>query len=227
MMNITDENQKLLYQYEVMRARFDIREFFLETAVKDIYENIGQVLSLIKMQLAVLYPGKQNNQGSITKSGELLSQSIRDLRNLSRSFYPDMELLKKSDWIEALRHFVELMQLQADPLIKIKEEPEKMSAGLKVIVFNMILEILGLIKELKGKYKNITVSSHNTEVTISIEYLGDEITLGAEDENLEKVNYLSFNKRIQLINGSFMQKKNKAGITKITLISPLKNNLYE
>ena len=36
------EKKKLLFQYEVLRSRLCIRDFFLKTAVKEVYENVDK-----------------------------------------------------------------------------------------------------------------------------------------------------------------------------------------
>jgi hypothetical protein len=56
-------HEGMLYQYELLRTRLRIREHYLQTAVKDVYDNIGQVLSLIRLQLALLQADINKDEG--------------------------------------------------------------------------------------------------------------------------------------------------------------------
>ena len=90
------EKKKLLFQYEVLRARLCIRDFFLKTAVKEVYENVRQIRAQQVMQLAFFDEKNIEDQKEhIVQSGDLVGQSIADLRTMTRSFYPDVDLLKK------------------------------------------------------------------------------------------------------------------------------------
>ncbi len=82
--------KKFLFNYEILKARLAIRDVFMQNAVKNIYENIGQVLSLIRMQLAA---HSLTSVPSSNEAGNLVAQSIKDLRLMGNSFHPDDDLL--------------------------------------------------------------------------------------------------------------------------------------
>ena len=56
----------------------------------EIHDNIGQLLSVAKMQLNIVQmnlPEKEKNQ--IIETGEIVSKSLQELRDLSKSLSPD------------------------------------------------------------------------------------------------------------------------------------------
>ena len=143
-------HELLLFRHEALRARLDIRDFFLKNTVREVYENIGQVLSLVRMQLAMLDTNKKVAMESAESPGHLVGQSIRDLRVMCKSFYPDAEISNEEGFVEALRNTVKILYQLDDPAITINGIEKEIQHELKLVVFKMIQEILTLIKETGG-----------------------------------------------------------------------------
>ena len=76
---------------EELSSRIEIQERSLQAYSKEIFENVGQVLSLVKLQLQT---ENENATGKISESGKLLGKAIADLRNLTKQLSPD-EIIKK------------------------------------------------------------------------------------------------------------------------------------
>ena len=70
---------------EELDSRIEIQERSLHAYAKEIFENIGQVLSLVKLQL--------QTESKIPEPGKLLAKAISDLRNLTKQLSPD-EIVK-------------------------------------------------------------------------------------------------------------------------------------
>src|SRR5687768_13806001 len=97
--------RKLLCQYEILRSRLEIKEHYLKTVVNEVYDNIGQVLSLIRIQLSLVRSdfetGKKEN---IDQSGELVGKTIRDLRSMCQFLYPETDIIDSSGFNHAVEH---------------------------------------------------------------------------------------------------------------------------
>jgi len=78
---------------EELNSRIEIQERSLQAYSKEIFENVGQVLSLVKLQLLVLQEEDKNYTEKVTESGKLLGKAIADLRNLTKQLSPD-EIIK-------------------------------------------------------------------------------------------------------------------------------------
>jgi hypothetical protein len=70
-------------------SRIEIQQLLLEEYSREIFENVGQVLSLIRMQLLSFDPGETKNTEVFAASGQLVGKVIRDLRRLSRGVKPE------------------------------------------------------------------------------------------------------------------------------------------
>ncbi len=71
---------------EILKAQLEMKENTLHTISQEIHDNIGQVLSLVKLNLnTVVLEDCSPAIGKITASKELVGKAIQDLRNLSKS----------------------------------------------------------------------------------------------------------------------------------------------
>jgi signal transduction histidine kinase len=77
---------KAAFESELLKTRFEIQEETLNHISREIHDNITQVLSFVKLNLALT--GKHTEQDKadkIKESRELVAQAIYDLRDLSKS----------------------------------------------------------------------------------------------------------------------------------------------
>lgn len=73
----------------------DIQNWYLKAFAREIYENVGQILSLAKLQLkTVNLKEEKESKKVIESSGKLLEKAIRDLRNLAKQLSP-REVIQK------------------------------------------------------------------------------------------------------------------------------------
>ncbi len=221
MIELQEDSKKLIYYYEVLRARFEIRDFFLKTSVLEVYENIGQVLSLVRMQLSLFDPfSPKKSFEDITNAGELVGQSIRDLRMLCSNFYPDETIVHDGGFTLALEQTMRMLQL---PFSKIKTTGHelKIPSDLKLIIFKMLQEILVTIKEQSDSAVQLSINFKNSIATYTFKYNSNNLqfssTIIAEDGHT-----LSLLERVKLINAELIvtQTKTKQNLTK--LIVPIK-----
>ena len=106
---------QLNFQQELLRTQLEIQEQTLKNIFQEIHDNIGQVLSLAKLNLATADLNKADVlQQKIEDSRRLVAKAIQDLRDLSRSMNTDylsevglarsieyeLELIKKTGYFE-------------------------------------------------------------------------------------------------------------------------------
>ncbi|HEY2582114.1 MAG TPA: histidine kinase [Mucilaginibacter sp.] len=73
------------FNQELLKTQIEIQEQTLTYISNEIHDNITQVLSFVKLNLGLVNSETETNKKKITESRELVSQSINDLRNLSKS----------------------------------------------------------------------------------------------------------------------------------------------
>ena len=88
-----NRREKLLmqtqFQQELLQTQLEIQEQTLKTISQEIHDNIGQVLSLAKLNLNTVNINDEVANKKIGDTKELVSKAINDLRDLSRSLHGD------------------------------------------------------------------------------------------------------------------------------------------
>jgi len=222
-MPFNEQYEQLQLQYEILRARLEIREHFLKNVVKEVYENIGQVLSLIRVQLSLLRldfePGKKEK---IDSSGELVGKTIRDLRSMCQLFYPEADLISGAGLARAIEQEIKTLSPQAEYHIGEKcIIPETIAEEKGLVLFWIILEILTLIsKEQNGIVNSAMVKYSSNEVYITIEYKGEIIK--RKKAAVPASNFdLTIFERAALIKGYLEIKSAGHGCKRIKLVTPI------
>src|SRR5947207_14144326 len=78
------------YQPELLSTQLEIQEQTLKNISLEIHDNVGQVLSLAKLNLNTMDIAKTEQlQGKIDNTLSQVSKAINDLRDLSKSFNTD------------------------------------------------------------------------------------------------------------------------------------------
>ncbi len=84
------EKQLLTYQHTqaLLQTQLEIQEQTLATISQEIHDNIGQVLSLAKLNLNTM-PVQAEGKPKLDSTVQLVGKAISDLRDLSRSMHGD------------------------------------------------------------------------------------------------------------------------------------------
>ena len=80
------EHLQSVFRQELLKARIEMQEQTLTHVSREIHDNITQVLSFVKLDLAMMDNVEEEHKpGKINEIRELVSQAIGDLRDLSKS----------------------------------------------------------------------------------------------------------------------------------------------
>lgn len=84
------EKLKDLYEKEALRSQLEIQENTFKTIAQELHDNIGQMLSVVKLTLSVLPIEKEHKAyEQIKDSQQLLHKAISDLSNLTKGLHTD------------------------------------------------------------------------------------------------------------------------------------------
>ena len=102
-------DMKLVYQQELMKAKLEIQEQTFLTISQEIHDNIGQILSLIRLNISRIKPDDYDfSKQKIDMSKDLLDKAITDLRDLSKRLNTDY--VNRQNLSESLKFKLELLQ---------------------------------------------------------------------------------------------------------------------
>lgn len=171
---ITEQKQlQAAFRQEILKAQVEMQEQTLAYVSREIHDNITQVLSFVKLSLGIASKKLDGEtQSKINETRELVSQTITDLRDLSKSL--------SFDHISAMG----LSQV-------IKEEVEKIrKSGLVEISFSLDGSVyslgeqheLVLFRIFQEALNNSFKHSGATHMKINLHYQPDLFNLTLEDD---------------------------------------------
>jgi two-component system, NarL family, sensor kinase len=167
------EEIKNAYLQEILKAQLEMKEQTLHTIAQEIHDNIGQVLSLAKLNLNTILLADDNPSASkITNTKELVGKAIQDLRNLSKSLNTDHISQKKLS--ESLRFELEMIQktgvFNTDLQVEGSEAP--IDPQKQLIIYRIVQENL----------QNIIKHAKAQNIFIGLKYLPDKLIMSIKDD---------------------------------------------
>ncbi|MBE9586578.1 sensor histidine kinase [Mucilaginibacter sp. JRF] len=166
---------RMQFSQEMLKAQVEIQEQTLSHISREIHDNIGQVLSFVKLSLSSLKTlDEQQRHQKIDDNRELITQAISDLRDLSKSLsFERIKSLGLQSAIEA-----ELDRVNKSGLVKTKllfdGEQYPLGAERELVLFRIFQE--GLNNALK--YSNAQ------NLAISLNYSPNLFILSIEDDGV-------------------------------------------
>jgi two-component system NarL family sensor kinase len=227
MANNPGQYKRLLYEHEVLWAVFDIRDHYLNRIVQEVYENIGQVLSLVRVQLKLLANDSRAADLDTADPGSLVGLAIEDLRNMCRAFFPESELLGKSGLIDTLEYELELLGFaKSKELISVKGVPVSLETGLELIVFRILQEILISMEKDYEEFQDIIEVIYGTK-SVTFILKGDHFSDVNDPSSTLGLKRLSVRERVELIGGKFEVRETRDHQKIIKLKVPFKTTIYD
>lgn len=197
------------HQKELLEATIKVAEKEREKIAKNIHDDIGTRLNVIKLHLTKISRNagdRRISENLIGESMELLNESIHNIRGISQDLMPPtlvklgfekgiMEFCRQINTAKALK-----IELVAD--LKGKRLPAEVELQLYRVVQELINNIL---KHAEAKNVEMDIRSDTSEVTVSIRHDGkgintETVTRLAESE--QGIGLKSIQSRIQLIGAS-------------------------
>lgn len=193
---------KVKFEKTILQSQLEIQEQTFRNISQEIHDNIGQVLSLAKLNLNTI--PHENVSDKISLTEELLGKAINDLRDLSKSLHP--EKISDIGLVNATRH--ELFTFQKVSKINtelIADESEiTIDANKSVIVFRMIQEALhNALKHAKANYIIVTMQPQGSKTLIEIRDNGIGFDTAQLKNTETGIGLKSMEQRCKLINATF------------------------
>lgn len=196
------------FEKEITKSKLEIQEQALKNISWEIHDNVGQLLSVAKMQLNMVQMSlPEKEQIQIFETGEIVSKSLQELRGLAKSLNP--ETIKNKGLLDSLNLEVDrynrLNFVEAE--LKITNDPYNLANEKEIILFRILQEFCN----------NTLKYSKAEKLKIELNYSPDLLTIIAEDNGIGfDVNDASKQNGIGLIN---MKSRGELIGAKIELIS--------
>lgn len=217
------------FQENVLKSNLEIQEETLHNISREIHDNISLSLTLSKLYLNTL-PSQIDEKTSkiITSSIDLISKSLYDLNNLSKSL--DGEMIKRNGLLITIENEVENVKIigTIDIDLIIHGECVFLKPEVELLIFRIIQETL----------KNSITHSSAKTISLIVKYVENQLYISISDsgkgflvnnshiDGKKKMSsgIASMKKRAELINAQFEIESILGKGTKTTLIIPINQN---
>ena len=166
------EQLRLSYERELLKSQLEIQEQTFRHISQEIHDNIGQTLSLAKLNISTMDPAQPGGmEQKITDSKKLVTQAINDLRNLSHGlntdYVADMGLAR------AIEHELEMIRKSGgqETVFQTEGDAYRLDKQREVIIYRIVQETLN----------NILKHAASRKIIIHLHYRPEEITLTITD----------------------------------------------
>jgi two-component system, NarL family, sensor kinase len=160
------------FQQTLLQSQLEIQEQTLHMISQEIHDNIGQVLSLVKLNLGTMDLNKPESlQQKITDSKELMGKAIHDLRSLAKglntSFITEVGLMR------SIEYELDMLGKSGGLVTRLETDgtPVKLDAQKELILFRIVQEV----------FNNIIKHAGATEVLILINFLPGAVKITITD----------------------------------------------
>lgn len=192
------------FEEEINKSKLEINEQALQNISWEIHDNVGQLLSVAKMQLNMIQHSlPEEHQSKISETSEIVGKSLQELRGLAKSLNP--ETIKNKGLIESVQlemaRFNRLNFINAT--LKVSEDIFDLSNEKEIILFRILQEFCN--NTLKySKAKNLKIELNYTSKNVEIYASDDGVGFDLNDESkLNGIGLSNMKSRTSLINAKF------------------------
>lgn len=218
------EKEKIKNEFEqtLLQSQLEIKEQTLRHIAYELHDNLGQIASLIKINLNTLQLGEpEKSIQKIEETKELTRRLIGDLKSLSISLNSDR--VSQLGLVKGLKEEIERLNRTGlfHAELSVSESVPPLSENATIILYRMAQEILN----------NIVKHSQATEVSISIQVVEKLFTLVIRDNGVgftlnDNVNgggsgLLNLQSRAKLIEAVLSIESSPGAGTRISIDLPL------
>ena len=229
-----EETQLIKSQFSqtLLQSQLEIQEQTLKTISQEIHDNIGQALSLAKLNLNTMsIENTEQLLQKINNSKELVSKAIVDLRDLSRSldtdYVADMGLQKAIEYeLELIDKsaVIETQMKVAGPLFRFDKQKE-------LILFRIVQEILNnIIKHAQAKKINVVMNYREDKLEMLLKDDGNGFDMDPKNDDSNRSTGLglrNMHNRAKLIGADFIINSRLTKGTEIKIILSKETNNHE
>ncbi len=219
---VFQNKKKVVFGQELLRAKMEIKEQTLRQIAFELHDNLGQIASLIKINLTTL---EWNNQPKAVEKIEdtknLVRQLIADLKSLSISLNSDR--ISQLGLVKALELEVETINKtgQFQAMLTVERFARRLEPNLTTILYRIAQEILNnAVKHSQCKQISVSISENGNLITFV--FHDDGVGFNVNEANEAGSGLGNLQSRAKLINGRLSVQSSPGNGTTIVVEVPSK-----
>ena len=213
------------YEQEIVNSRLEIQEQTLKNVGWELHDNIGQLLSVAKMQLNMLGTAVEaSTKEQVKEIGEIVGSSLKEVRSLSKSLNNEVVgyLGLENSIGNELERFERLKMLKVD--FSTSGEVEEILQKDAIVLFRILQEF----------FSNVIKHARAGNLKVHLKY-GKKLYIDVVDDgkgfDLEKVKkssgLINMKSRAELIGAEFHLHSVIGEGTRLNIVYPIKKKTDE
>jgi signal transduction histidine kinase len=161
------EQLKAVYEKTLLQSQIEIQEHTLRSISHEIHDNIGQILSLVSLNLNTI---SSPEKVKLDTTNELVNKAITDLRSLSKSLNPEM--VQQIGLRESLSKDLAYLQSSGkyETCLHVADDFPEFAQDKTIIIYRIIQEIINnCIKHAKATAINVYLFTNGHTASITVE----------------------------------------------------------
>lgn len=202
-----NEEMRAVFSEQLLSSKLEIQEQTLQYISRELHDNIGQIASLVKMNLNTITLTDSNKATKkIDNTKELMGQLITDLKLLSTSLNTDK--IAKIGIVKAIEVEVEKMNKIGLFLVSLHQEKSFpiIDSEREIIIFRMLQEVLNnTMKHSEASVIDIYLNYDQKILTIKVtdDGKGFDVAKKMADTNDLGNGLTNLENRAKVINGNY------------------------
>jgi signal transduction histidine kinase len=199
------EELKNNFNSEILKTELEMQEHTFEKISMEIHDNVGQILTVSKLNLEMIASGSPDIQEKVKYSVDLMNHAIADLRNLSRRL--DADTIRQDGLSKAISEYVRHLRksIVADIIFRDNGQSRFLTLEKELVLFRILQEALNnIIRHANASTIEIVLTTLSSELQMNIRDNGKGFDLAALYTNLPGGSGIkNMQKRTRLMNGIF------------------------
>lgn len=196
---------KVNYEKEILESRLEIQEQTLKSIAQEVHDNIGQVLTVAKLNLNMINLREPESilQERLINISELLHKAISDLRNMSKSLHSDV--IAEKGILRAIQNELDILKKTGAYTVTLDLEGDyyHLPDQKELILFRMFQEIINnIIKHANASVIDVQLAFQPQQFVLCVKDNG----IGFDIDNIDAGNGIGLRNiinRTQLIGAAY------------------------
>jgi signal transduction histidine kinase len=201
-MRSAQEKLKAEFAGEVDNARNEIQQLTLNNISQEIHDNVGQLLSLAKMQLNLIAESPEKNMQLVAETKENISKAMSELRDLAKGLSSDR--IKILGLYDSVIQEAERISRAGTLRVEVtsngeKQEPDHQK---QLVIFRVIQECFqNIMKHAQAAHVKVSFTYMPKGFDISIQDDGKGFEFNAEITSTTGLGLMNLFNRVNLVGG--------------------------
>lgn len=192
---------KTQYDKEILQSQIELQQQTLQNVGRELHDNIGQLLSVAKINLNVLRDSQPDEDGHIQQAEEIITKSIHEIRALAKNLHTGLvqDVGLEASISQELQRIRKTKRLETE--LRVLGQRRSLGYEKEIVLFRIVQEVLNnVIKHAQAKQIEVELRYliHGFELLVKDDGKGFESTI---TEN-SGIGLQNSKKRIELIGGT-------------------------